>query len=262
MAITFLFPDGKRKAVTFSYDDGVTFDRQLIDIFNRHHLKGTFNLNSGLIPNNTGKIQAADIPAVYAGHEVACHAYTHPFLERLAPGECMREVWQDRQRLEEITGTPVIGMAYPYGTYNSQVIDILRSAGIVYSRTTAATMNFALPDNYLAWHPSCHHRNMLELGPRFLDAKYAYSVLYVWGHSYEFDRNNNWEDMEKFADLICDKPDIWYATNIEIYRYDQAVKALVTSTDGKMLYNPSAVTVWFSYNNTVQTIAPGATWKA
>ena len=46
--IGMLFPEGKIRAVTLSYDDGFTFDRQLVDLLNRYGLKGTFNLNSGL----------------------------------------------------------------------------------------------------------------------------------------------------------------------------------------------------------------------
>ena len=42
------FPGGKVKALTLSYDDGVEQDVRLIDIMQKHGLKGTFNLNSGL----------------------------------------------------------------------------------------------------------------------------------------------------------------------------------------------------------------------
>ncbi len=41
--------DGKKKAVTFSYDDGVVYDRRLVGIFNKYGLKCTFNLNSGIM---------------------------------------------------------------------------------------------------------------------------------------------------------------------------------------------------------------------
>ena len=34
----------QKKAVTISYDDGVVFDKKLIDIFNKYGIKGTFNL--------------------------------------------------------------------------------------------------------------------------------------------------------------------------------------------------------------------------
>ena len=45
MGIAFLYPEGKLKALTMSYDDGVRQDRRLIEIFNRNGLKGTFHLN-------------------------------------------------------------------------------------------------------------------------------------------------------------------------------------------------------------------------
>lgn len=42
----------KRKAVTFSYDDGVTQDIRLIEMLNRYNLKCTFNLNSERLGKN------------------------------------------------------------------------------------------------------------------------------------------------------------------------------------------------------------------
>ena len=47
--------DGKMKAVTFSYDDAVTQDKRLIEIFHKYDLKATFNLNSGLLGTQPGK---------------------------------------------------------------------------------------------------------------------------------------------------------------------------------------------------------------
>ena len=43
MMLTPVYPGGKIKALTFSYDDGVRFDGKLIEIFNRYGMKGTFN---------------------------------------------------------------------------------------------------------------------------------------------------------------------------------------------------------------------------
>lgn len=40
--------NGKKKAITFSYDDGVTQDIRLIELLDKYGLKCTFNLNSGL----------------------------------------------------------------------------------------------------------------------------------------------------------------------------------------------------------------------
>lgn len=42
------FPEGRKKAVTLSYDDGVEQDMRLVEVMEKYGLKGTFNLNSGL----------------------------------------------------------------------------------------------------------------------------------------------------------------------------------------------------------------------
>ena len=43
-----------KKAITFSYDDGVTTDLKLLEIFNKYGMKCTFNLNYGLGPTSGG----------------------------------------------------------------------------------------------------------------------------------------------------------------------------------------------------------------
>ena len=83
--------NGKLKAVTFSYDDGVTQDQRLIKLFNKYGLKATFNLNSEFLGNGGHLIRedvtvahvkprACEVKEIYKGHEVAAHTLTHPFL--------------------------------------------------------------------------------------------------------------------------------------------------------------------------------------
>ena len=46
-----IFPNGKSKAFTMSYDDGTIHDRRLVEIMNRYGIRGTFNLNAGSGPD-------------------------------------------------------------------------------------------------------------------------------------------------------------------------------------------------------------------
>ena len=41
--------NGKAKAFSISYDDGVLQDVRFVELMNKYSLKGTFNLNSGLM---------------------------------------------------------------------------------------------------------------------------------------------------------------------------------------------------------------------
>ena len=254
-----VFPGGRPKALTLSYDDGRDFDRRLVQIFNDHGLKGTFHLNAGLLDASPVKVDLSEIAELYAGHEISCHAFTHPFLERLPRTEVLREVWKDREVLEQYAHYPVTGMSYPYGSSDAAVVEILRCCGIEYCRTTQATKNFSIPAELLLWHPTCHHRDMLELAPGFLKYHYAPAIFYVWGHSYEFGNAGNWDDMENFADMVAGKEDIWYVTNIELARYIRASRELVVSIDGRMICNPSGVTVWVQGPNGAVPVHPGAT---
>ena len=267
--------DGKTKVLTLSYDDGVVQDIRLSEILNRHGIKCTFNINSGMYLAEEkereafrGRLKRSEAIALFAdsGHEVAVHAYTHPFLERLDSTEIIYEITEDRKDIESIYGTIARGMAYPYGTYNASVIDVLKHCGIVYSRTVKSTEKFGFPENWLELHPTCHHNNprLMELAKRFVEVPSKYGnaeMFYLWGHSFEFDTNDNWDVIERFAEYAGGREHIWYATNIEIYDYVKAYEALQTSYDKRTVHNPSAIDVWFEHRGKMYCVKAGETLK-
>jgi hypothetical protein len=255
--VRFLFHEAKPKALTLSYDDGNVADRRLVGILNKYNVKGSFHLNAGTLGGDS-TISASEAAGLFRGHEISCHSYTHPFLERISKAEVVREMLDDRLELEKIAGYPVRGMSYPFGTYSQEVIEVLKSLDIVYARTVKSTGQFMLPDNFLEWHPTCHHKdNLLERTAQFKKISYPLSVFYVWGHSYEFDRENNWNLIEDFCAEIAGDATIWYATNIEIYDYAAALKRLEFSADSSLVKNPNAMPVWLSVNGTPVKVMPG-----
>lgn len=264
-----LFPNGRKKALTFSYDDGITQDKRLVKLFNDNGLKATFNLNSGIQSEesqwvNKGitikRMNKADILHLYDGHEVAVHSMTHPHLENMTKSEVIEEILDDKKNLEAMFGYPVRGMAYPFGTYNETVLQVLREVGIEYSRTVNQHESFSLPEEPLTWNPTCYHKNpkLMDIVNKFLtEEPESMSLFYLWGHSYEFDLDDNWDLIEKFCSLVSGRNDIWYATNIEILDYINAFKSLKVSAESDMVYNPSAISVWVSVNNIQYEIKPG-----
>ena len=256
------YPDGKRRALTMSYDDGQRFDRQLVHIFNETGLKGSFHLNSGYL-GDANHVTLEELPELYRGHEISVHTVTHPYLQPLSNEVLIREVMEDRRKLESVSGYPVRGMSYPYGDYNDRVIGVLRTCGIVCSRTTKATGEFKLPADFLAWHPTCHHRNdSMDLADKFFAYdRWTLPCFFVWGHSYEFDRANNWDLIEKLARRCSGDPDTWYATNIEIYDYITALRGLQYSVDASMVHNPAAIDVWVTADGDPVRIPAGQTVK-
>ncbi len=254
------YKNAKKKALTMSYDDGRDFDLRLAHLFDLHGIRGTFHLNGGKLDAEK-YLTLADVRDKFTHHEISCHSLTHPFLERISDMEVTHEILEDKRVLEGICGYPVRGMSYPQGTYSDKLIAQLRVLGMRYSRTTKATEKFSIPEDFMEWHPTCHHKSpmLFELLEKFKAYKYPMPLFYVWGHSYEFDRDDNWELIEKFCREAGGLDDVWYATNIEIYDYVMALRALEFSADRTMVHNPTATDVWISVDKEPVMIAAGAT---
>jgi len=270
------FPGGRARALTLSYDDGVQQDKELMEILNRHGLKCTFNISSGLYAEegtvyDEGRIHRrmtkSEALALYtdSGHEIAVHGLTHPWLEKLPLPVCVREIIEDRENLEAEYGGTVRGMAYPYGTYNDDVVSVLRNCGICYSRTVHSTERFDIPTDWLRLPATCHHDNprLMELAKNFLENPSwgAPWMFYLWGHSYEFEARNNWNVIEEFAEYMGGRKEVWYATNIEIYDYVKAYKQLNFNAAMTYVENPTAYELWFETNGKLYSVKPGESLK-
>ena len=272
------FPGGKSRAVTLSYDDGVIQDLRFVEILKKHGIKCTFNINAGLFPAEDHefspsqfhrRLKRSEILNAYPRDlfEVACHGYTHPWLEKCDTANATAEVLEDRRSLEAMFGRRIQGMAYPYGTFSDKVVEILANCGIRYCRTVVSTHKFDMPTDWLRMPATCHHRDpkLMELADSFLeDSRYpAPRLFYLWGHTYEFDMpDQSWDIIENFAEKMGGREDIWYATNMEIYDAWLDFSRLESTVDGHEVYNPNARTVWFAdRNNKVYMVNPGQTVK-
>ncbi len=258
--IQFVWPEGQSGALTTSWDDGTCHDRRLVATLRQHGLKGTWNLNSVRFDRDPVEtaVQRDEAAALYAGHEIACHAYTHPHLHQIPEEAVLAELVADRRALEAVAGYPVRGMSLPYGAYDGHVLRILRTCGMLHSRTVRSHGGFALPEDFIEWHPTCHHKADLPvLWQKFRDNRDVQKLFFLWGHSYEFDRDGNWEIIENFARVAGAEPGIWHATNMEVVLYVHAWRNLWCALDMSSVRNPSGVTVWFRRDGEVHACAPG-----
>ena len=205
--LTMLFEGGKRKALTFSYDDGTIYDKKLVSLLKKYDMKATFNLNSGLlgqkehrmingINTDFSQIEPWEVKTVYADQEVASHTVNHSSIVGLSQNMGAAEVLKNKQKLEELTGRPVRGFAYPYGSYNELAEEILSACGIEYARTADSSNDFDIPQDFLEWHPTCHHDapELLKLAEKFCNDDSLQPQLFcIWGRSYEFAQKDNWQ---------------------------------------------------------------------
>ena len=227
--------NGKKKAVTFSFDDGIEQDVRAIEILDKYGLKATFNLNSGKFGTSypfewNGRniervlLEPTEVKTRYQNHEVAGHTMGHFNLTEL-PNSCV--AWQvetDRKLLEELTGKEVRCMAYPCGDVNNddRVAEVIRTqTKIRFARTITSTYSFDLQENLLRFNPTLHFKDekTFELAKAFLALETDEpKLLYIWGHTYELDSaDGEWERFEELCKLLSRKADIFYGTNGEVF---------------------------------------------
>lgn len=270
------FPEGKGKAVTFSYDDGVKEDIKFSGIISRFGIKCTFNHNN-FEHLTKEEIEKYILPN---GHEIAVHGANHRAEGILRPIEGIEDILYCRKHLENKLSIIIRGMAYPdsgiqnivSGNSYETIRQYLKNLDIAYSRTLGGDNNdFRIPIDWYAWMPTAHHNNpkLMEfiddfLSIDFLSEKYYGAnryprLFYLWGHSYEFERDNNWNLLEEICKKLANKSDIWYATNMEIYNYVNAYNSLIYNADGTIIYNPTLFTIWFEIDGKLYSINSGET---
>jgi len=233
------YPNGAKKAVIFSYDDGVIQDRKLVELFNKYNVVGTFNLNAGLfgkklpwMKNFIGKdgdyITLDEVKTLYQGHEIAGHSYSHPGFAGLAPKKLTRQLTLEQNILSSIRGEKVKSFAYPLGSYDEQAMETIKSLGYTNARTVKDTNTFELPTNVMAWHPTAHHTKAMPLIEEYLQLTPRHlTVMVIWGHSWEFDKNepdNNWHYAQALLKKISNQDDIWYVSAGDFFDYLQQAK--------------------------------------
>ena len=278
------YPEGKFKAVTLSYDDGQFHDIRLAQTLDKYGMKGTFNLCSKRIgqlePSRRLTVEEVKEHLLDKGHEIAVHGEDHisPVLSR--PTKAIQDVLNCRLFLEQNFDIMVRGLAFPdvalrnfqNGATKENVQSYLADLGIVYARnivTNEEPLTYSLPTDWLAWNATVHHSHAKakDYAQEFvaLDENKLYRAkrwpkcFMLWGHSYEFDKANNWELLDELCEILANKEDTWYATCMEIYEYTQAYNALVFSADSTRVYNPTLKKIWIDVDSKLYAIKPGQT---
>lgn len=265
--VRIFYPGYVEKAVTFSYDDLVSYDKKLISIFNENGIKGTFNL----MTNRFADYDNSVLLNTYAGHEIASHTYSHPRIyinkttddEYLTYEEAIADIQKAQDDIKNLTGYAPIGFAWPYARASSrsdyqEMLAYMHDAGIRYTRSVTDSHSFELPDDWMEWDPTCHHDEASEYTQEFINLKNDgnLKLLYIWGHSYEFVTSNvmNWDGITAVCKILGSDNTIWKATNEDIYNYIEATKLVVTDYENGTITNNSSLDIYLAVNSVNITI--------
>ena len=74
---------------------------------------------------------------------VGCHTVDHPFLSRCEPQEMRRQIEENKQWLEAVSGVRCDAIAYPAGDYNKHVLGVCREVSFSRGYAVAASVRSA-----------------------------------------------------------------------------------------------------------------------
>lgn len=263
-----LYPGGKTKAFNISYDDGIAQDVRFVRLLNRYGLKGTFNLNSGLMDPpftwthecgmEVTRLPKDTVVALYQGHEVASHTLMHPYMHDLNEQEIMYQLAADKENLQRLFGHEIAGFAVPFTYYSELVAQCAQNCGFEYARISEESYDYRPSSDYYHWKGSIFHwsEGLDAFVEGFLTTDTELALCQIVGHSYDLDVFDMWERMEAICQKVSADPTIWPATHLEIVRYLKAMAQIHVAHD--CIYNPSDRELWFAIDDQVICLAPGA----
>ena len=262
-----LYPGGKTKAFNISYDDGVIQDIRFVEMLNRYGLKGTFNLNYGLMRSGftwehecgmtVRRIPEDQVVAVYQGHEIATHSYSHPYFDNADETEILKELGSDKFFLERLFGREVAGYATPFYYYSDLMANCVRHCGFEYARISEESNDYSVPQDFYRWRGSKFHwdEDLADFVRGFLETDQELALCQLVGHSYDLDVMNLWDTMEQICRWVSENSDVWAATHLELVRYLRSM-SLAQVENGKII-NESNTALWFEVEGKVLKLMPG-----
>ncbi|MBA3788862.1 polysaccharide deacetylase family protein [Patescibacteria group bacterium] len=230
----------KKTIVTTSWDDGHVLDVKLSELLRKYEIKGTFYIS----PEDRefpiqDRLTNQQIVTLAQDFEIGAHTMTHPDLTKLSDEDARKEIDDSKEYLEKIVQTPISSFCYPSGFWEKRHENMVQEAGFTLARTvkrfaTAIGSDvYALPTTIHAYrHWSDALPILKEVGVRrffksYLNWDYLAIVLFektrseggvfhLWGHSWEIEKNNDWERLENVLQYISKREGVRYLTNQEL----------------------------------------------
>lgn len=207
-----------------SFDDGTVEDIRLANMLKKYDFDVIFYFPyySNLCNERNGRtsLSPAQRQDIARDFEIGSHTMTHPMLTRIKPIQAKVEIEHSRIALQDEFGQPIDSFCYPRGYANPDLQKMVRKAGYKTARSTLVG-NIEAPNNPYFIETSVHicgkrrqeykDTTWFDEGVRLLDeaierAKTEEDIVYsMFGHSWEIERYNGWDDVELFFKTIYDK---------------------------------------------------------
>ena len=230
------------RTVTTSWDDGHVLDLRLAQLLRSHNLPATFYLapkNHEIAPEDM--LTEAQIRLLDKHFEIGAHTMTHTSLPSLSDDIAKKEITDSKLYLESVVRSPITSFCYPRGEFDKKHRDMVDQAGFTYARSVEVDYRLKDVSDDLAAPTTIHAYSHLSHIPRIARfagfspvATFRYmhwddlaiavfdkmlsggGIYHLWGHSWEIDKNSDWDRLGRVFAHISGRAEVVYKTNREL----------------------------------------------
>ncbi|MFA5536736.1 MAG: polysaccharide deacetylase family protein [Bacillota bacterium] len=116
----------KKLAISFDACWGAEHTEGILATLKKYNVKTTFFLVNIWIKDYPELVKKI----VQAGHEIGLHSTTHPDFAKLTESQMKRELTDNYEAIESISGFKPILFRPPFGSYNNTMIEVAEQMGI------------------------------------------------------------------------------------------------------------------------------------
>lgn len=238
--------------VTTSWDDGHKLDKKLADLLIKYGIKGTFYLSpKDREIKGDERLSDEEIINLSRKFEIGGHTLTHPRLSLIGDQEAETEILEGKKYLENVIGKKIESFCYPGGDFSDKHLSMVKEAGFKIARTvcrfnTKVTKDlFQIPTTIHAYKHNSDIINILKsVGiKKFIKAYLNWDylaiqlfdnvmrsggVFHLWGHSWEIEKNGDWERLENVLKYISRREHVKYIENNDLVGKYKKKIAIVT----------------------------------
>ncbi len=146
-SVTKIGPDPtrfERGMVSLNFDDGwrSVYDNALPILEDAGFKSTQFITTQYMEPEFPGYVRSYEVLDMHQrGHEIGAHTKTHANLTTLTESAARQEITGSRENLLSIGISPVNFFAYPFGSYNSEIITFVKEGGFSAARSSDGGYN-------------------------------------------------------------------------------------------------------------------------
>ena len=121
-------PEEGEKKIAISFDAawGADDTDTLIEILGKYNVRATFFLVGQWVDTYPEEVRKL----AEAGHEIMNHSNTHPYFTQCSTEKVIEEIESCNDKIEAITGVRPTLVRCPYGDYDDNVVNTIRSLGM------------------------------------------------------------------------------------------------------------------------------------